>query len=542
MLIDLFYIALISLLACQLLVPVVARLAIETGGGLDLPDQRKVHRREVPRLGGIAIFLGFLTPVLFWVEQGGSLLRGILLGALILFVTGLVDDIVGLTPLQKLSGEALGALVVILIGGVQLTSLGNPLGIGGIELGSWSVPVTLFMMVGVVNAVNMLDGLDGLAAGVCLLAALCFAVLAFRIDHVFLMYLAMALSGSLVGFLVYNTYPARIFMGDSGSLLLGYLLAVFSIMLVESDHGQVATTVPLLVLLVPILDTLVVMFGRWRCGTKIFSADRSHLHHRLMDLGIGHRQSVLLVYGISYLCGLAGVLFYQQPDYLLMAGMVLAAAVVYLFLCRFRDRSPKARYYASIVNRRDLYRSIVQHSTWLLLAIKYLLLLLLFGTVAARGAGPWLQGVSWLLLASLVACIGLKRAWRDRLLLVLLYLVAAVLVFRQVNYSQDAWLLGGRYHLVANSGYLLLAVAVLVKGAMRKRFGRLVDRPFEYLLLLVALTVPLLPHELTGQWHLTAVVAKCLVLFAALKLVVIRKTVNNRKILFAMAVALLFTW
>ena len=541
MLIIYFYITIVAFLICQVMVPIISRLAIKVELGIDRPSQHKIHQYEVPRLGGIAILSGFFISVLFFVEQESHALRGFLLGGVLIFLTGLIDDVIGLRPFQKLAGQIMGSLVAILIGGVQLSSLGNPLGTGEIQLGMLAVPVTLFAIVGVINAINLMDGLDGLAGGVSLIASFSFAILAYRIDNPLLLSLSTALCGALLGFLVYNIYPARIFMGDSGSLVLGYFLAVFSIMLVESDQGRISALTPLLILLIPVLDVLVVMVGRWKQKSKIFSADRTHLHYRLLDLNIGHRQTVLLIYGMSYICSFLAIIGHAKPDATLMMLIICVGGLQYLVLKQLQSTLKMESRNQSFMTY-DFFRSIVVRSNFLFLLIKYLVITLMLLTVFTQPSLGWVKTASWGLLFVFMLCFILKGRSRDNALLGLVYLSVIVVVFRQVNFGTTVLFFENAYLMLCNACYAILGVAVLLKSFIRKRFGRLIDRPYEYFLLFLSLSVPLLPVELTQQWHLLSVVAKCILLFAAMKLILIRKTQGNRKILAAILTALLLTW
>ena len=327
MTITLFYIFFTALMASLILIPPISHLAIRVGG-IDVPDERKVHCDDTPRLGGIAIFSAFLFAVLFFCDIDLQI-KGFLSGAVIIFLTGLADDLTNLTPRQKFLGEIIAATIAVVIGGLELSSLGNPLGLGTISLGPFAIPFTIFAVVGVTNAVNLLDGLDGLAAGGTAIACLAFGTLAYQSGNYSLLALDLALIGAIIGFLRYNTYPAKIFMGDSGSLFLGYCMGIFSVMLITSGNTKISTYTPLVILAVPVLDTLVVMFKRLSLGNKVFSPDKSHIHHRLLEIGIGHKYSVILVYGISYFLSLFAVLCYDLPDYILV-GHCLSARVSFM--------------------------------------------------------------------------------------------------------------------------------------------------------------------------------------------------------------------
>jgi len=321
-------ILLTALVTALVMVPQSTRLALVLGG-IDHPDARKVHRTGTPRLGGIGIMLSLLLAVLLFMDISVEM-WGFLGGALIVFLTGLVDDLANLTPRKKLGGQFLAASVAVLAGGIELHSFGDLFGLGELRLGYLSVPITIFAIVGLANAINLLDGLDGLAAGVCAMATATFAVLAYSSGNDELLALCLALLGALIGFLKYNTHPARTFMGDSGSLLLGYCMGTFSIMLVSGGNRSISEVTPLMVLAVPIFDTLLVMGKRLISGQRLFSPDNSHFHHRLLGLCHEHHTTVRIIHGVCYVLSGLALACRNLSDSMILA-ILLGAYGVLLF-------------------------------------------------------------------------------------------------------------------------------------------------------------------------------------------------------------------
>ncbi|WP_298268341.1 MraY family glycosyltransferase [Geobacter sp.] len=330
-----------ALSASVVLVPPVSRLAAHADI-MDRPDSRKVHVTEIPRLGGVAIFFSFVIALLLFADFD-RLILGFLAGAVIMFVTGLLDDVVGLTAVQKLAGQSVAASVAVLGGGIHLDGLGDVFGQGDVTLGIFAIPFTIFCVVGVSNAINLMDGLDGLAGGGVAIASGTFVILGYLSGNHPLMYLGCALLGGVLGFLRYNTHPARIFMGDGGSLFLGYCMGIFSVMLVECGESRISGFTPLTVLALPIADTIYVMVRRFREGKKLFAPDRSHLHHRLMGFGLGHGTTVTVLYAVSYALAAFAVVSYRLPDYsqlVALAGLLVLFSIPYGILqtrtwCRF---------------------------------------------------------------------------------------------------------------------------------------------------------------------------------------------------------------
>lgn len=296
-------------LATDILIPWVVRLAYRIGK-VDAPDARKVHTIPIPRLGGIAIFLGFMLGLamlecivpgeLFSLE--GSM-RGVLAGGTLMFLIGAIDDLRPLNAKLKFGLQIAAALLAYYFG-VRIEFLSNPFGDGLYFLPSVTpVVLTVFWLVGITNTINLIDGLDGLAGGVSLIAAGIIGVIALQTNQPIAGLLALALAGSTIGFLRYNFNPAKIFMGDGGALFLGFTLAAISITGVLKLVAAVAFALPLLILGVPILDTSFAILRRAWNRRPIFSPDRGHLHHRLLDAGLDQRHAVLVIYGICLLLG-----------------------------------------------------------------------------------------------------------------------------------------------------------------------------------------------------------------------------------------------
>jgi UDP-GlcNAc:undecaprenyl-phosphate/decaprenyl-phosphate GlcNAc-1-phosphate transferase len=271
-----------------LLTPAVGGMA-RLLGAVDRPDSRRLNRRPIPRLGGLAIFLGIIVPALAFLDLSSES-RGVLLGAAVATVVGAIDDFRGLSPTPKLGGQLLAAAIPPAFG-VWIDHFTFPL-LGVVDLPAGvGVPLSMFFIVAVMNMVNFLDGLDGLAAGVCAIAGTTYAVLALSLGKADPAILSAIVAGSCLGFLRHNFFPARIFMGDSGALCLGFILASVSIQGLLKTASTVVLVLPLLVLAVPIIDTSFVVARRLKHKRPIYAADRSHLHHRFLNIGFSQRRA-----------------------------------------------------------------------------------------------------------------------------------------------------------------------------------------------------------------------------------------------------------
>jgi len=333
-----FAIFAVALVVTFVVTPLVRRFALRRGL-VDCPGGRKVHERPIPRLGGVAIFAGVAIAIglqiagelrLGWggtlVSEGAIELRtiGVLLGMTIIFLVGLWDDLSNLSPGMKLAGQIVAAGVVV-ASGLRIEYIGDPLGGGLIGLGLVSIPITMIYIVGFTNVINLIDGLDGLAAGVSAIAATSLLVLAAQGNRLDAAALAAAVIGACLAFLRYNFNPASIFMGDSGALFLGFTLATISLMGVMKSTATIALAVPLLIIGVPIFDTASAIIRRVLHQRPIQEADKGHIHHRLLGRGFNQRQTVLIIYVWCIALAVGGYAVRWA------AGPIKAGAVVALF-------------------------------------------------------------------------------------------------------------------------------------------------------------------------------------------------------------------
>jgi UDP-GlcNAc:undecaprenyl-phosphate GlcNAc-1-phosphate transferase len=321
---------LIAWLTADLLVPVVCRFAHKVGK-VDKPGTRKIHTAPIPRMGGIAICLGFFLSLLGieYLHPGYfSLLpgewKGMMLGGIMIFMLGLTDDLLDIPAKVKLAGQIVAAATAFWFG-VKLSFISNPMG-GLFLFPEWlSFILTVFWLVGITNTINLIDGLDGLAGGVSTIAGLTLFMLALERNQGLSALVAIALVGGTIGFLRYNFNPAKIFMGDCGSLFLGFMLGSLSLTGAMKVAATVAVFLPILILGIPIFDTAFAIVRRLATGKPIFQADRGHLHHRLLNIGLSQRRAVLLIYGFSTLLGGIALYLvkYSQAKVLIMVSLML---------------------------------------------------------------------------------------------------------------------------------------------------------------------------------------------------------------------------
>lgn len=316
----------LAFVASILLTPLVKMLAFKIGA-VDRPNYRKVHARIMPRLGGLAIFGAFLISyfVLRPADPASSLTAPFIIGgACMIVITGVLDDMFEITAKAKLLGQLLAAGIVI-YGGLQIEFINLPFG-GTLDFGYFSIPLTILWIVGITNAINLIDGLDGLAAGVSTIALITLAGMALMKGDVFVFTMAALLAASSAGFLVYNFHPAKIFMGDTGALFLGFMISVLAL-LGFKNITVISLIIPVIMLGVPISDTFFAIVRRLRLKQPLSAPDKSHLHHCLLNVGFTHRQTVLIIYALAAMFGLAALIFSQATVWgaiLLIAVMLVA--------------------------------------------------------------------------------------------------------------------------------------------------------------------------------------------------------------------------
>ena len=317
----------VSFLMC----PLVKSFAYKIGA-IDVPkDNRRMHKKPVPRLGGLAIFLGFIVSILLFVRVDHEM-KGILLGASIIVVLGVVDDMSPLRALFKFCVQILAALVAV-FHGVVIEILSNPNVFADSpywELNWLSIPITVLWIVGITNAVNLIDGLDGLACGVSTISAVSMLVIALLVSEGNVALVMASLVGACLGFMPYNKNPAKMFMGDTGSTFLGYILATISIQGLFKYYAIVSFAVPFLILGLPMFDTLFAIIRRLAHGQNPMAPDRGHIHHRLIDMGLNQKQAVAALYVISSILGLSAVVLTSSGA--VKAMLLLMALAVAAFL------------------------------------------------------------------------------------------------------------------------------------------------------------------------------------------------------------------
>jgi UDP-GlcNAc:undecaprenyl-phosphate GlcNAc-1-phosphate transferase len=492
---------------------------------LDIPDNRKVHCVPVPKVGGLAMAVGALVPVVL-VADGGRFVNSVLVGAGVIVLFGLVDDWKTLGWKAKFAGQIAAALVVIFYGELDVCHLGSclPEGMALPEL--IALPLTLLVIVGVTNAINLSDGLDGLAGGTSLLIFICIGLLCYTggefPEKLFVMLLCTAAVGAIFGFLRFNTYPATVFMGDTGSQLLGFLAVTLALGVTQSET-PLSPLLPLLLLGFPVLDTLTVMAERIAAGRSPFAPDKNHFHHKLMRLGLFHTEAVVAIYAITALLIGSAYLLRFHSEWLILAIYVgfCGLAIAFFTLAERRGlRFHRTGFFDTGIKSR---LKIIKDKSLVIRAcfpmLLYGLPLLFAAAVALRGAVPgYLGAVSAGMIAAILILRVLRWQWVNPAMRIAFYLmVPLMLSLGRVEPGQwvTAVLLSAYEY-----AYAALAFFTVMTLKFTRRQKGFKATPMDFLILLIALVVPNLPEGFIGGGRMGVTAVKLIVFYFSFEVLV----------------------
>lgn len=519
------YIFMTALFMALITVPALRRWAIEKRQ-FDVPNGRKVHVRPKPRLGGVAIFIAFLFSMLVF-DDIGRQVKGVLAGALIMFTTGLVDDLYGLSAKRKFMGEIFACLVTIFVGNLYIVNLGNLFGTGAIALPVWvAIPFTVFAIVGVVNALNLLDGLDGLAGGFAAVALGSFVLLAYLDGNMAVMSLSAALIGGIFGFLRYNAYPARIFMGDAGSLTVGFLLGFLAIVLTQTPGATVKPILPFIILGLPIIDTVRVMTERLIRRGNPFAPDRTHVHHRFLDLGFHHRFTVLIIHGLTMFWAVVAVLCHDQPAHWLLYSYIVLSILFYAALrlsLAYKERLPFLnRDSDRSLRESDIFKALARWNRKVDPVLAGLLLIFFaFTAFSPLNVSEQVFRISIVLLVVSSVSFFLSRDLRNPFLMALLFMSGMVIAFQseQLGFTGSDSILTDPF--LRNALFVLGGALVVYKVTFRNGEKLLHQPSMDFLLFAMSLSLAILSPELKLTYRLHEVILKGIVLFISFKILAV---------------------
>jgi UDP-GlcNAc:undecaprenyl-phosphate GlcNAc-1-phosphate transferase len=503
---------LLAMAVTMVLIPPLMQTAVRLRF-VDFPDPRKQHPAPIPCIGGFAMVIGAVIPIAMWlleVREVGPYLAA----AACIVLLGMADDRLRLGYRVKFAGQLVAVAIVVLIGGVVVNRF--PL-LGAAELpAAIAIPFTMFALLGVTNAMNLADGLDGLAGGTSLLSLGGIALLAFLTDDAVLLLITLAVMGSVVGFLRFNTYPARVFMGDGGSQFLGFSTGVLTIMLVQRSEPEVSPAIALMLLGLPVFDTLLVIYERLRDGRSPFVADRNHLHHKLLARGFTHYEAVVIIYLIQAALVSGAYFLRASPDALILGVYlaVCAALVAFLNGRLFAGWRPARGDGSATVDAPPGTAVDYRLGRHAREAAEFALALYLLAGVLGAAAVPFDLA---LLAAGLLAALAVGfafKGYRHQALVERggLYLACSLVVYLCEVHPPGVELI----RMTATAVLIALAVAVIVAVKYGER-GRFEATPLDFLVVFVAIVIPNLHHmQFQANW-ISAASIKIIVLFYAVE-------------------------
>lgn len=507
-----FQLLVLAATASMLVIPLVWRFAPRLGL-VDMPDPRKVHSAPVPRVGGWGITLGTIMPLVLW-RHADPVVQSFALGGLILFVFGVWDDAKEIGHWTKFAGQILAALVVVYHGDLYVSSVPF-LGDAALSpvLGR---PFTVFALVGAINAVNHSDGLDGLAAGECLLSLIALGSLGYLAGSTLVLAIALAAIGGILGFLRYNSHPARVFMGDAGSQVLGFTVAFLAVYLTQVADTAVSPALVLPAIGIPLADILVVLWRRARGGMHWLRASRNHVHHRLLDLGFRHYESVVIIYSIQALLVVSAVLLRYESD-LAVAGVYLLVVLGLFGALRWAERRKlrrDSRQVGSAFVRLSGKLEQLAHSRVVCEAPRLLISIavpavMLLGSVAVARVPRDVAIIAALLAVIVAAQIGRARAVESTLVRLAVYVAAIASVYLLINYPGGATPRPLQIAVMVLVAALAAAIGGHLKFASDHKFG---TTPTDYLILFVLLALLIFGNLDIGVRDIVEIVVYAVVL------------------------------
>ena len=500
-------IAMMAMAISMAVIPLMIRLA-PVIGMVDEPDQRKVHTEPIPRVGGLGIVIGAIVPMMLWLQYD-NLTISIFTGSAILLIFGIWDDIAELGHYVKFIGQFIAAGVVVYYGDLYVSYF--PL--YGYDTIPKSVgqPFTVLAIVGMINAINHSDGLDGLAGGESLISLSLIVYLAFLFDSSLMLVISSATIGGIFGFLRFNSHPARVFMGDGGSQFLGFILAVLVITLTQKVNTTLSPAITVLLLGLPVVDILAVFFLRAKHGLNLFKATRNHIHHRLLDIGFLHYESVMFIYTVQFVLVISAIPLMYESDFLVLAFYLAVCTAVFAFLTVSERKGFKV-HASTDNNKNGLTRLIDRYPRMKDVPVKAiesgLSLFIIISALAVREV-PADFGVSSLVLL-LALLLVLATGFMGYLLYrLILFVTVGFSVYLLSTYPSD-WLYNAVDIVFV---YFIVMVAlgfIAIKITSKDEFT---ITPLDYLVIAIALVVEFIPGESIFRENIIWMIIQIIILF-----------------------------
>ncbi|MCW8923424.1 MAG: undecaprenyl/decaprenyl-phosphate alpha-N-acetylglucosaminyl 1-phosphate transferase [Gammaproteobacteria bacterium] len=502
--------AIISMAISMVITPLMIRWA-PTFGMMDQPDQRKVHESPIPRVGGIGIVIGLLSPLFIWLDFT-PFISSFIFGCLVLLIFGTWDDAKDLGPYVKFMGQLVAVIAIVYYGDLYISHF--PFLRVGVIPEYIAKPITIVALVGMINALNLSDGLDGLAGGEALLSLIAIAYLSYSNDSALAVLMSISAIGGIFGFLRFNSHPARVFMGDGGSQTLGFILGVLVIYLSQVANSLMTPVIPMLILGLPVIDALVVFLIRARRKVSLFVATKDHLHHRLLARGFYHYESVVIIYSIQVVFAFCSVFLIYESDLLAFIIYVLLALVVFLTLILLEKNNFLVHACENVNERVFLDHVFINYSflkvfpSWILEG--GLSLFLIFAAFSSNlipvDFGLFSLGLLGLLLLTLVA-----GSFSIPLLRLVLFVSIGFSIYLLSSYPPN-WFL--KWTAITYLFYALMAISAFISARMiiAEKFR---ITPLDYLLIMMALVMGFVSASGLDSLGITLIVVQIIILFYA---------------------------
>ena len=501
------------------LIPLMIRMA-PTVGMIDIPDARKVHEVPIPRVGGIGIVVGALVPILLW-TQHEPWLSPYIFGCVVLLVFGVWDDIKELGHYTKFIGQLIAVIPVVYYSDLYVAHLPFI----GLEEISPAIgkPFTVLAVMGMINAINHSDGLDGLAGGMTTLSLACIGYLAFMAEGFVVLTIVVSVMGGIFGFLRYNNHPAQVFMGDGGSQVLGLTLGVLAVTLTQQVNPALSPALPALFLGLPIMDILAVFWLRAHSGMNWFRATKNHIHHRLLELGFDHYESVVIIYSIQIFFVLCAIFLSYESDWLIISIYLGVCALMFLLLTFGESRNWIAHQAHGRSRFTDTINTVMQHKLFKSAPIKiieiaipvfFILIAVLSHNIPKDLA---ISSIGLVLILSAFMIFGQRL--NILILQAAIYVTAAFIIYIESDYLG---LSDGFFHIAEISYFVPLAfiIGLAVRYSEESRFK---TSPMDYLVIFIALFAGILLRDDPSMANLGFLVVKLVIVFYGCEIIISRK-------------------
>jgi len=488
-------------------------------GMLDYPSPRKVHAMPVARVGGVGVAIGALIPIALW-APGNEATQSYLIGSLVLLVFGMWDDARDLNPYLKFVGQIIAASAVVYYGNVYVAYL--PFSEGNALPASIAQPFTVFALVGMINALNVSDGLDGLAGGITILSLSCVGYLALMVDGFAVIIVVVAALGGVLGFLRYNTFPARVFMGDVGSQFLGFTLGFLAVFFTQKVDPVLSPSLVVLILGLPIFDLIAVVGQRLYYGINPFVASKHHIHHRLLELGFDHYEAVVMIYLVQALFIASAVPLRFESDWLILSFYFGVIAVIYLLVFVALRSGWRAHQTHTVSWLTNTIKAVKRHKLFVMIPARFVSvsvpLLFIVVSVWAKHVPRDFSIVSAVLSFALLVFLLIGGAKDSIVVQMIIYVTAAFVAYLETKYiyvQPLSWVSMEFIYYAALA--IALGLAVRYSGQMEFR-----TTPTDYLIIFVVLFVGVWLHNVPENAEIGSVGAKLFVLFYGCEFIISR--------------------